>query len=144
MNMKLLQTALLGAGLAAPAAMRTSAANYTLQTEQLSAIPAKLTMADGAVRLVELDGVGCTVSICSRTQIKGHDRNASLHAFAFDAIRSIESAPQNNVLLVMKDGATYQLSLDNDFRVLYFHGESGSERQLDLSKVKSLEFVEKR
>ncbi len=133
--MKLINVVLLSGSLLAPVTMTTSAANST--------ISAKLTMADGATRTVELDGVGCTISICSRTQIKGHARGASLDAFAFDAIQTIESATQDKVLLVMKDGTTHRLSLDNNFRVLYFHSESGSEGQLDLSKMKSLEFVEK-
>jgi len=141
--MKLINVVLLSGSLVAPVTMTTSAANRPLQAAQSSTISAKLTMADGATRLVELDGVGCAVSICSRTQIKGHARGASLDSFAFDAIQTIESATQDKVLLVMKDGTRRMLSLDNNFRVLYFHSESGSERQLDLSKMKSLEFVEK-
>ena len=141
--MKLINVVLLSGSLVAPVTMTTSAANRPLQAAQSPTISAKLTMADGATRLVELDGVGCAVSICSRTQIKGHARGASLDSFAFDAIQTIESATQDKVLLVMKDGTRRMLSLDNNFRVLYFHSESGSERQLDLSKMKSLEFVEK-
>ncbi len=135
--MRLVHLVLLGTGMLGPVTIATNAANRT------SGFSARLTLPNGDTQLVKLEGVGCTVSICSRTHVKGHARSASLGAFAFDAIRKIESAPQNRVSLLMKDGSRQAMSLVPDFRVLYFWTESGEPEKLDLSVVKSLDFMDR-
>lgn len=133
--MRLVRLVLLGVGMLGPVAIATSAANRT------SGFSARLTLPNGDTQLVKLEGVGCTVSICSRTHIEGHARNASLEAVEFDAIRKIESIPQNRVTLLMKDGSSQAMSLVTDFRVLYLRSESGAPEKLDFSEVKSVEFL---
>jgi hypothetical protein len=109
-------------------------------------LTAKLTLLNGASRLVTLEGVGCTRSICSRTHIEGaveHQPSAagSLQSIAFNAIDAIQNTSPNSALFVLKDGTRLSMLLVKDFRVLYLRDESGRPGKLDFEEVKSLEFM---
>jgi hypothetical protein len=158
MKIKILQMALMGAGLLAPVTMSISGANRAAQAGEPAAVSApqakpsiltaKLTLLNGASRLVTIEGVGCTRSICSRTHIDGKAEQepstaAPLQSIAFNAIDAIQNTAPNKALFILKDGGRLQMSLVADFRVLYLLDESGRSQRLDLGEIKSLEFMPK-
>jgi hypothetical protein len=111
------------------------------ETNHLSGLTAKITTFDGASRIVTVDGVGCTASICSRTAIKGNTDGHILARSWLDAIVFIKDTTENSAVLVMKDGTERRISLVKDFRVLYFDPRFSGPRRLDIAKVKSVEFL---
>jgi hypothetical protein len=141
--MKLFQMILAGAGVFAPATMTIGGAKPADPGAETapSTFMARLTLPNGASRLVELEGVGCTQSICSRTHISGRTEHQASAAILFRAIHEIQSAAPNTALLMLNDGTQQQMSLITDFRVLYFRYESGEPHRLDLAEVESLEFL---
>ncbi|HEY7333620.1 MAG TPA: hypothetical protein VH639_01960 [Bryobacteraceae bacterium] len=104
-----------------------------------SGLRAKITLPDGTVRMATLEGLGCTSSICSRVAIKGNVNGDSPARFWLDGIAAIKEIANDRALLVMKNGAEHRIALIKDFRVLYL--ESGRATKLDLTGIKSLEFV---
>ena len=62
----------------------------------------KITRRDGTVRTATLDGVGCTVSICSRTLIKG---NGGLVRAGLDSLAAIRDTTSDSASLVLKGGS---------------------------------------
>jgi hypothetical protein len=103
-------------------------------------LTAKITMADGTVRMAALEGVGCSASICSRVAIKGKAEGAAVTT-PLDSIAAIRDTTANGALIVMKDGTRRRLTLLNDFRVLYLANRSRGARKLDIATVKSVEFI---
>ena len=106
-----------------------------------SGLMARITLPDGASRTVKIEGVGCSLSICSRVVIKGKNEGESLVPRRLDSIEAIKDTTDGDALLVLKDGTRQRLSLVRDFRVLYFETQSGRTEKLDLAEVKSIEFV---
>ena len=107
----------------------------------LSGLTARITRPDGTVQMAKLEGLGCSQSICSRVAIKGKASNNSLTSVWLDSIAAIKDTTENGALLVMKDGTGQRISLVTDFRVLYLANQSRSPEKLDLTKIKSLEFL---
>ena len=103
---------------------------------------AKLTMSDGTNRTVRLDGVGCSVSICSRVLIKAKTANGSLVTIPLDTLFAIRDTTENSALFVLKNGSERRLSLLQDFRVLYIPNRTTGTERIDLAKIKSLEISE--
>jgi hypothetical protein len=101
---------------------------------------AKITLPDGATRMVKLEGVGCAVSICSRTVIKGKTEGDSLVRTWLDSLAAIKDTTVDAAVFVMKDGTEQRRSLVTDFRVLYLANRLGETEKLDLAKIKSIEF----
>jgi len=119
----------------------------TIPADQLSSnhhrsrLMAKLTMPDGATRTVQLEGVGCTQSICSRTAISARSDSDSLVRTWFDNLAAIKDTTPRDALFVMNNGTSRRMSLLTDFRVLYLASRLGGPEKLDLGAVKSVEFV---
>ncbi len=113
-----------------------------LQSENTPApgLATRITMLDGTVQIARLEGFGCSRSICSRVVIKGRPLGRGPASFALDHLSVIKIAGKNRALLVLDDGSEETLSLLNDFRVLYLDDPSSS-RRLDLSAVRSIEFL---
>ncbi len=107
----------------------------------LSDLTARITLPDGTTRMAKLEGLGCSWSICSRVAIKGKTDGDSLVSFWLDSITAIKDTTENGALLAMKDGTQHRMSLVTDFRVLYTLNRSGGTEKLDLSKIRSLEFL---
>lgn len=155
--MKLLQVVLIGVGVLAPVTMTIRGSNPAAQVGEAvstsdapsSTWTARLTLFHGGSRLVKIEGVGCTRSICSRTDIRGRGEHeafehpGSLDSIPFDAIDAIQNTTPTRALFVLKDGTRRRISLVTDFRVLYVRDESGKAQKLDLSEVASVEFVAK-
>lgn len=113
----------------------------TASAGHLSGLMAKLTLPDGATRTVTLEGVGCSINICSRTIIKGKASGDSLVGTRLDTIAAIKDTGGYTALLVLQDGTQRRISLVRDFRVLYIANQSGGIEKLDLAKIKSIEFL---
>ena len=130
-------------GLVAPAAFTMRGASGPAAVEQghRSGMAAKITLPDGVTRTVKLEGVGCSVSLCSRTAISGKAEHDSIVKTWFDAIAEIRDTTDTDALFVMKDGTRRRMALMTDFRVLYLANPSGAAEKVDLSKVKSIEFL---
>jgi hypothetical protein len=106
-----------------------------------SDLMANLTLSDGTRRTVQLEGIGCSVAMCSRVAIKGQAASGSLVRTWLDNLAAIRSTASGRALLVMKDGTERQISLVRDFRVLYLARGHGGDEKLDLAKVRSVEFA---
>lgn len=107
----------------------------------LSSLVARITMHSGATRMVKLEGVGCSQSICSRTAIKAKTASDTLVRTWFDSLAGIKDTTARDALFVLKDGTSHRMSLINDFRVLYLANQLGRTERLDLATVKSVEFL---
>jgi hypothetical protein len=101
-------------------------------------VTAKLTSLNGTSRAVVLDGVGCSVSMCSRVFIRGKSKDGSQEQILLNTIASIEDG---NVFL-LRNGAERRLSLDPDFRFLYFTNPDARSEKIDLTKTRSIEFLQ--
>jgi hypothetical protein len=107
----------------------------------LSGLQAKITLPDGTVRMAKLDGLGCTSSICSRVAIKGEANDGSRARFWLDSIATIKDIREDDALLVLKNGTEQRMKLITDFRVLYLGNRPSDPERLDLTRIKSLEFL---
>jgi hypothetical protein len=105
---------------------------------------ARITLPDGTARTATLQGLGCTASICSRVAIKGQARDGSEVKFWLDNIAAINDINENGALVLMKDGTAQRIRLITDFRVLYLGNQSNRSEKLDLTRIKSLEFLRPR
>ena len=102
---------------------------------------ANVTFPDGTSQVVTLNGVGCTVSICSRTFVRGRSNGSSIATISFDALARITDVTEDSGLFVMKDGAQQRLSFIPDFRVLHLGSGTGKAGKLDLAKIRSLQML---
>jgi hypothetical protein len=117
------------------------AAALLLPSTSLWGLTAKITMRDGTTRTATFEGVGCSASICSRVAIKGNKADGTPFTTRLDSIAVIRDTTTSGARLVLKDGTTQPLALINDFRVIYLDNRSSSAEKLDLSQVKSVEFI---
>jgi hypothetical protein len=106
-----------------------------------SSLRARVTMADGAARVITLQGVGCTESICSRVRamdLKGD--NVWLDGLA--SIREISHNADGPVRAVFtfKNGTEREASIKPWNRVLYIDGRFGRTEKLDLGRVTKIDF----
>jgi hypothetical protein len=102
---------------------------------------ARLTLLNGTSRIVQLDGVGCSESICSRVAIKGRTERGSLVEMRLDTVAAIRRTAGGDSVFVLKDGTIRRLSLVPDFRVLYVTRGPSAEK-IDLATVTSIEFLQ--
>src|SRR5258708_4751730 len=143
MNISTLRMGWIAIALLAPTTFTMRGASGPASVEQghHSGMMAKVTLLDGVTRTVNLEGVGCTASLCSRTAIKGKAEHDSIVKTWFDTIAAIRDTTDSDALFVMRDGTQRRMSLMTDFRVLYLANPSGAPEKLDLAKVKSIEFL---
>ena len=119
-----------------------------------SNLRAKITFLDGASRTIMLQGVGCSVGICSRHAIGARAASDSLVNTWLDTIAAIKEATEDDAVFVFKDGTEQRLSFVHGMsgaqdgrnkqsytRFLYATNQFGVERTIDLAKVKSVEFL---
>jgi hypothetical protein len=79
--------------------------------------------------------------MCSKVFIKGKDAGGNLVGTPLDSIASITVATKDMAVLVMKDGTQRHVALVPDFRVLYVTDRSGVNERIDLTKIRSVEFL---
>jgi hypothetical protein len=104
-----------------------------------SGITARITLSDGGVRTIELQGLGCSEAICSRVFIRAREANHSESQIWLDSIAAIKSINHDSALFVMKDGTERRLALIPDFRVLYVTNSNGNSERIDLGAITALE-----
>jgi hypothetical protein len=128
--------------LLSPIALTRGGATLLPEAEQghESGLFAVVTMTDGTIQTVKVEGVGCTVSMCSRTRIEVKNERNSLERVWLDSISVIRETSGSSALFLMKDGTQRRLSLLTGFRVLYLGSGPGLPAKLDLGKVRSLQF----
>lgn len=136
--MRVLRISCIAATLVIPA-FRSGGASLPSQVDgHRSGMMARVVSADGTARTVKLKGIGCTESMCSRVFIRSKDENGAPVQTWLDSIASIKDATASDATFVMKNGAQRRLAFIADFRVLYV---STPAEKLDLSKIRSLEFI---
>ncbi len=106
-----------------------------------SGLTARVTAADGTSRTIKLEGVGCTESMCSRVFIRSKSASGAPLQTWLDSIASVKDANENDALFAMRDGTEQRLSFVSDFRVLYVSNPSGRTEKLDLTTIRSIEFL---
>jgi hypothetical protein len=110
----------------------------------LSHLSARMVLSDGTTRAVKLEGVGCTVSMCSRVAVNARtegtrtEGNGVIQKIWLDSISSIQDITSNDALFRLKDGTQRRLSVVTENRILYAAGSAG---KIDLSHIQSLTFV---
>jgi|GEM_PF-3209915 len=141
-SMKILRIGCIAAVLLLPA-FKSGGASLPMQVQgHRSGMIARVVSADGTIRTIRLDGVGCTESMCSRVLISSKDESGAPLQTWLDSIASIKNATANDALFVMRDGTERRLAFVQDFRVLYVSNPNGRREKLDLTKVRSLKFLD--
>src|SRR5262245_26935546 len=103
-------------------------------------LAAQIKLPDGTTQSVAIDGVGCSISICSRVFIRAKSSGTTT-TIPLDSLVSVTDVSDDSALFVTKDGTRQRLSFIGDFRVLYLKSGSGQTVKLDLSKIRSLQMV---
>jgi hypothetical protein len=104
-----------------------------------SSLRAIVTMNDGSVRAVTLDGVGCTQSMCSR--VKAREEGNSIWLDELASVRGISrNAGAVAATFGFRDGARRRGSIAAANRVLWVHRRFGLTEKIDLGTVSELEF----
>lgn len=133
-----LATALAGSVL--HSASRATDLDQAFAKGHLSGLTARLTLRDGTVQTVKLQGVGCPQAICSRTAIHAKTGEGDVRAW-LDGLAAIRDITARDALFVMKDGTSRRMSLLHDFRVLYLARQLEGSEKVDLAKLESAEFT---
>ena len=127
--------------LLSPFSVTASGRSARVEQGHASTFNVRIALPDGSTRTAKLDGVGCSISICSRVAITGIGEGGAQVRRRLDGISSIQKSGPNAVLLVLKDGTEQKLSLVRDFRVLYVTNSSGGTEKLDLMTIRSIELL---
>ena len=102
---------------------------------------ARMRFANGDVRTVTLEGVGCSEALCSsvvvRTRAEGDSRVTRTW---LDTIAAIKDITPETALFVLKNGTERRLSVVHDNQFLYFERQNGVGGKINLSGVKLVEF----
>jgi hypothetical protein len=101
----------------------------------------QLSFRDGASQTVQLNGVGCDESICSRTIV--NTRAIGSHTVdhtRLDEIALVRSIDDDDAVVVLKDGSTRRVSVVPDNRVLYVFGADGRSQKIPLRQLTSIKF----
>jgi hypothetical protein len=106
-----------------------------------SSLRAMLTMSDGSIRAVTLQGAGCTANICSR--VRALDvLSESVWLDSIDSVRRISRAPDGAVTATFRfrDGRERQHSIVQGNRILYIRERFGRVEKLDLASLARIDF----
>lgn len=104
-----------------------------------SSLRATLTMADGTVRAVTLEGVGCPESMCSRVKAREQDKSIWLDGVASISEISHTAGPVT-ATFTFKNGTERQASIIAVNRVLYVQRPLGFTERVDLGSVRKVDF----
>ena len=106
-----------------------------------SALRATVTMTDGTTRAITLQGVGCSIAVCSR--VRARDSKADdVWLDGLSAVRDISHNASGPIQasLTFRDGTERQTSIVEDNRVLYVQGRFGRAEKLDLASLTRIDF----
>jgi len=106
-----------------------------------SSLQAIATLTDGTVRRIKLQGVGCSVSMCSRVAME----NVQFERMWLDGLTSMREIADSGagpvgVTVRFKNGADRRESIASGNRVLYIDGSFGATEKLDIGKVSRIDF----
>jgi hypothetical protein len=106
-----------------------------------SSLRATVTATDGTFRAITLQGVGCTISLCSRVRVNDTKSNSVW----LDGLASVQPISQDadgsvRAIFTFKDGAEHQASVVAGNRVLYVQGRFGRTERLDLASLTKIDF----
>jgi hypothetical protein len=106
-----------------------------------SSLRATLTSVDGTARTVTLEGVGCSISMCSRARAKDTNKEdvwfdglSSVHRISHDGHGPVQA------ILKFRDGTERQASIVEGNRVLYIRDGFRKTEKLDLASVTRIDF----
>jgi hypothetical protein len=139
--MKLLPMGCIAAALLLPAFKSGGASLPARVDGHRSGLTARVVAADGTSRMVRLEGIGCTESMCSRVFIRSKAAGGAPLQTWLDSVASIQDATASDALFVMRDGTERRLAFVPDFRVLYVSNPNGRTEKLDLTTIQSIEFL---
>jgi hypothetical protein len=101
-----------------------------------------LSFQDGSSKTVQLDGVGCAESICSRIIVNSRAvGSAVVNHTRLAEIVALRNIDDGNAVVVLKDGSKRSVSVVPDNRVLYVIGADGRTQKVNLGRLKSIEFA---
>jgi len=104
-----------------------------------SSLKANLTMSDGTVRAIKLEGVGCPQDMCSR--VKAREQANSIWLDGLASVREIShTAGPVTAMFKFKDGTERQASIITANRVLYVQRSFGFTEKIDLASVSEIDF----
>jgi hypothetical protein len=100
-----------------------------------------LTTVDGTARTVTLQGVGCSISMCSRVRAKDAT-NDDVWLDGLSSVRQISHDSHGSVQAIFRfrNGAERQASLVEGNRILYIRDGFRSTEKLDLASLTSIDF----
>jgi hypothetical protein len=103
---------------------------------------ATMTRANGTSQTVTLEGVGCSVALCSRVAVRSKaDNDPRVTKTRLDTITAIRGITSKDALFVLKNGTSQRHSVVHDNQFLYFADQRGREGKIDLAGIKSIEFL---
>ena len=107
-----------------------------------SSLKANVTMQDGSIRSVTLQGVGCASSMCSRVRARSTEADKVwLDGLAsVSAISSQDATGPVSATFTFKDGSERQVSILGDNRVLYVQQHFGVTEKLDIGRLNKINF----
>jgi len=101
----------------------------------------RLSFRDGSSQIVQLNGVGCDESICSRTIVNTRaGGRAVVDHTRLDEIALVRNIDDGDAVVVLKDGSTRRVSVVPDNRVLYVNGADGRRQKIRLHQLTSIQF----
>jgi hypothetical protein len=113
--------------------------NLTNLEGHQSSLKAKLTLSDGSVRSVTLEGVGCPLGMCSR--VKAREQANSIWLDGLASIREIsKTAGPLTATFKFRNGTERQASIIAVNRVLYVQDHFGHIEKLDLGSLSKIDF----
>ena len=105
-----------------------------------SSLHATVTLTDGSVRTVTIQGIGCTTAMCSR--VRALDRNAE--SVWLDGLTSVHDIVREGdgvaAVFAFKNGSERRSSIRAANRIVYFASHFGRTEQLDLASVTRITF----
>ena len=103
---------------------------------------ARMTLANGSLRTVSFEGVGCSEALCSRVAVRSRSEDGSrVTTTRLDTIAAIKDIASGCALFVLKDGTSRRVSVVHDNRFVYFADQHGADKKIDLAGIESIEFL---
>ena len=100
----------------------------------------RLELRDGSSKLVQLDGVGCNESICSRVAVTSRTvGNVMVNRTLFADISAVRDITGGSAVFVFKNGTTRRVSIIPDNRVLYVI-DAGHSQKIGLDDIRAVDF----
>jgi len=105
-----------------------------------SSLKARLTLSDGTVRTVTLEGVGCPLGMCSRVKVRANDTD-SIWLDGLASVYGISHAPGPvTATFTFLDGTERRASVIVVNRMLYVQGHFGQTEKLDIGSLSKIDF----